>query len=189
MGGTTQIKINSMRTYTYIFLIQVFNIGFSYSQTKLETGNLLNLQAQHQANIMGNAFIKGDYETFEKYTYPAIVNAMGGKDRMTAALINSANDRKAKGMIISSIIVDNPSKIVKSGSELQCTLQQHTTIKLNNGTVVATSTLIAISLDGGKNWSFVDTSNKDASTMRKMLPNLSTAIIIPPEQQPVYYKE
>ena len=171
-----------------MFLVLNVEVGYGQFIPIVDSPSTANFVRQ-QANSMGNAFIKGDYETFEKYTNPAIVNAMGGKSRMTAVLVNSANDMKAKGMVISGITVDSPSKIVKSRSELQCTLKQHTTIKLNNGTVIATSTLIAISLDGGKNWSFVDTSNKDASTMRKMLPNLSTAIIIPPEQQPVYYKE
>ncbi len=141
---------------------------------------------QQQANLMGQAFIKGDYQAFAKYTYPAIVSAMGGENRMASVLANSATNMKTQGEVFDNISFDSPTNIVKSGNELQCTLQQHTTIKLANGRAVATSTLIAISKDGGKNWWFVDTSNKDAAAIRKALPNLSTAIIIPPQQKPVF---
>ena len=106
---------------------------------------------------------------------------------MATVLANGATNMKTQGMTFNNITFDNPTKIVKSGDELQCTLQQHTTIKLANGRAVATSTLIAISKDGGKNWLFVDTSNKDAAAMRKALPNLSAAIVIPPQQKPVFY--
>lgn len=143
--------------------------------------------ACQQANSMGQAFLKGDYETFARYTYPPLLKAMGGESRMAATLRQTVVGMQAKGMSFSSIVVDSPSKIVKSGSEFQCTLQQHTTIKLVNGKAVATSTLIAISKDGGKNWLFVDTSNKDVTTMRKALPNLSTAIVIPPQPKPAFY--
>jgi hypothetical protein len=142
---------------------------------------------QQQAKLMGEAFLKNDYETFARYTYPAIVKAMGGSKRMISALSQTVNDMRAKGMFFSGISVDSPSNIVRSGKELQCTLQQHTVIKLANGRAVVTSTLIAISQDGGKDWWFIDTSNKDVAAMKKSLPNLSADIIIPPQRKPVFY--
>ncbi len=105
---------------------------------------------KQQANAMGQAFIKGDYQAFAKYTYPAIVSAMGGENRMANVLANIAANMKAQGEVFDNISFDNPTKIVKSGNELQCTLRQHTTIKLVNGRAVATSTLIAISLTGAR---------------------------------------
>lgn len=177
-----------IRIYNVALLFAI-NILTVYSQNNQVAVSLSSDRVQEQANMMGQAFLKGDYHTFARYTYPAILTAMGGESRMAVMLTNSANDMITKGMTFNSITFDSPSKIIKSGNELQCTLQQHTTIKLANGRAVATSTLIAISKDGGENWLFVDTSNKDAATMRKVLPNLSTAIIIPPQQKPLYYKE
>ena len=170
------------------FFLYILSIGVSYGQPKsIGVNNMLTGHIHQQANEMGQAFIKGDYQTFARYTYPTLVKAMGGESHMAMILSQTVNDMQAKGMTFSSINIDNPAKIVKSGNELQCTLQQHTTIKLTKGRAVATSTLIAISKDGGKNWLFVDTSNKDAAAMRQALPNLSTAIVIPPQQKPVFY--
>ena len=170
------------------FAVLISVVCCTYGQTKSAARSIsLNERVQQQANLMGQAFLKADYQTFARYTYPALLSAMGGENRMVATLTQTVSDMGAKGMTFSSIIVNSPTKIVKSGNELQCTLQQHTTIKLTNGRAVATSTLIAISKDGGKDWLFVDTSNKDAAAMRKALSNLSAAIVIPPQQKPLFY--
>jgi len=168
-----------------ITLLVILNISVSYSQ--IRPSNDRTRLLQREADLMGQAFLKGDYKIFTSYVYPAIVSATGGQSRLETTLLNTTSKMRAQGMTFDKIVFDNPTKMVKSGNELQCTLQQHTTIKLSKGSVIATSTLIAISKDGGKNWRFVDTSNKDVTTIRKVLTNLSTAIIIPPQQKPAFY--
>lgn len=82
-------------------------------------------------------------------------------------------------MAIKTISFGTPSKIVKSAKELQATIPQHTEIN--------TSTLIAISTDNGNNWTFLDTLNRDITTIRKLLPNLNPSITIPPQRPPLRY--
>jgi hypothetical protein len=154
----------------------------SYGQVKEANQNL-----KQQAAKMGSAFASGDYTTFAKYTYPKILAAMGGAAKMAAVLTKSTNDMKVQGISFSNITFDEPSKIIKSGKEFQATIAQHTEIKLTHGRMISTSTLIAISTDDGTNWTFIDTSNKDMPTLRKALPNLNRAIIVPPQQPPVRY--
>jgi hypothetical protein len=112
---------------------------------------------------------------------------MGGATKMSAVLTKSTNDMKAQRISFSNITFDEPSKIIKSGKELQATIAQHTEIKLSQGRLVSTSTLIAVSTDNGVNWTFIDTSNKDIVTLRRTLPNLSQGITIPPQQPPLHY--
>ena len=149
--------------------------------------NKLSTALMQQATKMGSAFVSGDYKTFAKYTYPLVLKSMGGATRMADVLTKTTNDMKLQGMSFSNITFDAPSKIVKSGKELQATIAQHTEIKLSQGRLISTSTLIAVSSDNGINWTFIDTSNKDMATLRKALPNLSPAINIPPQQPPVRY--
>lgn len=164
------------------FVIFIFATFTGYAQVKESSQNL-----EQQAIKMGSAFVSGDYTTFANYTYPLILKSMGGAAKMAAVLTKSTNDMKARGMIFSNITFDEPSKIVNSGKELQASIAQHTEIKLPQGRLVNTSTLIAISTDNGVNWTFIDTSNKDMETLRKVLPNLSPSITIPPRQPPVRY--
>ena len=164
-------------------LLLVTTIFFqSFGQVKDAGQNL-----KQQVSKMGSAFVSGDYKTFANFTYPLILKLMGGATKMAAVLTKSTNDMKAQGMSFNNITVDEPSKIVKSGTELQATVAQHTEIKLTQGRLVVTSTLIAISTDNGSNWTFIDTSNKDMATLRKAFPNLSSTITIPPQQPPVRY--
>ena len=151
------------------------------------TQNALSAIIRNQANKMGQAFINGDYKIFSHFTNPDIVKMMGGENRMAQTLAKIASDMNLKGMMFKSITLGDVSKIVKSGNELQCTMSQHTEIKLPSGRAISTSTLIAISTDGGSNWTFVDTSNKDLPTIKRILPHLSNAIVIPPQEPPVQY--
>lgn len=164
------------------FLLSVVLFINSYGQVKDASQNL-----KQQAGKMGSTFVSGDYKTFANYTYPLILKSMGGASRMIEVLNRTTDEMRAKGMSFSNITFDEPSKIVKSGKELQATIAQHTEIKQPQGRIVSTSTLIAISTDNGITWTFIDTSNKDIATLRKALPNLSPSITIPPQQPPVRY--
>lgn len=134
---------------------------------------------------MGSAFISGDYKTFCNYTYPSVVKLMGGASNMTELLTKATSDLKAKGMSFCNISFGEPSKILESAKELQATIAQHTEIKLPQGRILSTSTLIAISADNGNNWTFIDTSNKDIAALRKAFPKRSPSISIPPPATPV----
>jgi len=128
---------------------------------------------------MGAAFISNDFTSFAKYTNPKILQLIGGRNKMIEMLTKTTKDMKALAMSFNSITFDEPSKMIKRGNEIQCTIQQHTEIKLRQGRVVATSTLIAISLDNGINWTFIDTTNKKLDLLKQIFPSLSSEILIP----------
>jgi hypothetical protein len=156
--------------------------GGSVSARNTPAGNV-----KDQAARMGQALIDRDYKTFIHYTWPGLIKLAGGEGELTEQLNRLMDQMKAKGMVFSGVSFGAVSAMVSSGNELQCTVPQHTEIKLSGGRMVSTSTLIAISTDKGSNWTFVDTSNKDISTIRKLLPHLSSAIVIPPQQPPLRY--
>jgi hypothetical protein len=168
----------------FITIALIARIFSSSAQVKDASSNLTN-----QVTKMGDAFIKSDFKTFASYTYPAISKSMGGSAKMAATLTKTISDMKGQGMTFSKITFDEPTKIIKSGNELQSTIAQHTDIKLTQGRIVSTSTLIAVSIDNGNNWTFIDTSNKDLKTLKKSIPNLSSQLIIPAPQPPVRYNQ
>lgn len=157
----------------------VCTICYGYGQSKGEES------LKEQAKKMGQAFLSGDYNAFSKYIDPKVLKMMGGARKMEDVLAKTTADMKTQGMMFENITFGEPSKVIKNGNELQCTIPQHTYIKISQQRVVSTTTLIAISIDNGSNWTFLDTSNKDMATVRKLLPNLSSAITIPPQQPPV----
>lgn len=116
------------------------------AQVNDASSNLTN-----QATKMGDAFIKSDYKTLAHYTYPVIVNSMGGASKMATTLTKITNDMQAQGMTFTNVTFEEPTNIIKSGKELQSTIAQHLEIKLTTGRLVTISTLIAISIDNGNN--------------------------------------
>ncbi len=161
----------------------IFIFGYISGNAQNDTSKIV----REQANKMGQAFISNDYKTFATYNNPKMLKLMGGESKLVQALTKSITDLKQKGMTIKSITFDDASKIIKSGKELQCTITQHTEVNISSGRVISTSTLIGLSTDNGKNWTFLDTLNKNMIAIKKIIPNLNSAIIIPPPRPPVRY--
>ena len=149
----------------------------------------LQQKIKQQASAMGEAFLHGDFKSFSMFTNPRIVDMMGGPENMIRVLVKTMRDMKSQGMTFSRISFDEPTRIIKAASGLQSTILQHTEIKLNKGRVIATSALIAVSSDKGQHWTFIDTSNKDLATIKKLLPGLSYEIVIPEQKPPVKYDD
>ncbi len=144
---------------------------------------------KEQADIMGELLLKKDFSSFTKYTYPKVIEMMGGKQKMIAIMELGSKEMLSEGTDFLNVTIGEPSKIITIGIELQCTVPQTIEMKVRNGRLVTESTLIAISTDNGKNWYFVDTPGKDIQTMKKALPNLSGELVIPKKKQPIFYAD
>ncbi|THU39220.1 hypothetical protein FAM09_11945 [Niastella caeni] len=173
-----------------IILLGVLCIIFqlSHTQNSVDQKALAQVLVKN-ASEMASLLNSGDYKGFLKYIHPIRISAGGGEAKMITLLNNQNAQLKSKGVQIKGTVFDQPSEIVKSKNELQCTISQHTELKPAKGRVVTHTTLIAISNDNGKSWKFVDASNLDMAIIRKMFPNLSSKITIPPKQQPTVYKD
>lgn len=158
-----------------------------YSQPSQINQSALSQVVTAQANQMGRLYKSGDYKGYVKYIHPVIIKAAGGETKMIELLNAQDTQIKNKGIVINGIVFNPPSEIIKIKNELQCTISQHTELKPAKGRIITYTTLIAISTDNGKNWKFIDTSNKDIAEVKKTFPNLSDKITLPPKQKPTVY--
>ncbi len=157
-------------------LTLVFVSSISFAQT--ENGNLNSQLAE-----MKKFFLAEDYENFANYTYPKIIEMLGGKAHMVNATKQGMNKMKNDGFTFTDLNFKNPSGFLKKDGELQCSLTQQIIMKTPRGKIESEYTLIGISSDSGLNWTFIDTSGKDKETMLKHFPNLHNEIIIKPKKQ------
>lgn len=139
-----------------------------------------------QANEMGKKFVARDYAGFLKYAHPATIKAMRGEKEALRKMNAQMADIVEEGIIITDVNFGTPTKIITVDTELQCTLPQMITMEIPDGKVTATTTVIAISRDNGKNWYFLDTANYNFQDMRMLLPNLSDQIVIPEKSEPAF---
>ena len=157
-------------------LILIINSALGFSQTE-------NKNLNSQLGEMKKFFLAGDYENFANYTYPKVIEMMGGKSNMVKATEQGMSKMKNDGFSFTDLNFKNPSEFLKKGNELQCSLTQVIVMKTPRGKIESEYTLIGISGDNGQNWRFIDTSGKDKETMIKYFPNLHDDIVIKPKKQ------
>jgi hypothetical protein len=172
-----------------IALILLVGLASCNNETKPAEKENDSKAIKEQAELMGKLLLSKDFKSFAKYTYPKILDMLGGEEKMIATLENGSKEMEAQGMGILSVTVGEPSAIITAGKELQCTLPETLEMKVPNGKLKTKSTLIGISNDNGKNWYFIDTSGKDIKTLQQALPNLSGELVIPVQGQPTFTNE
>lgn len=165
-----------MRKLFTILLLSSSIISFAQNNIKAE------------ATKMGNALVNKDYKTFVSYSYPKILEQMGGTEKMAASIEQQMKGMENAGTTIVAISYENPSPIIKAGKELQCTIPQQMIMVSGKNKIAAKSTLICISKDNGKHWYFLDAGERDIKTIHQQLPNVSKSLVIPPPAQPVLLK-
>lgn len=139
-----------------------------------------------QANIMVTAMKKQDYKTLLKMTYPKAITMAGGEAKMLESMNKGLGQMKNNGISFSNVSIGEPSTIITLGKQLQCTIPDKLEMKMMGGTIVTNSTLIGISDDRGKTWTFIDAVGKDLATLRKVITTLSDKLIIPKMKQPQF---
>lgn len=151
------------------------------------------LQAQNhastikaQAMYMVRALVKKDFPAFTKYMHPKLIEMAGGKEQLIQRMDTANKVAKQFGAEIKKILIGDPGPIIKYKDELQATLPQTSEMKTGFGNLTLETTLIAISIDNGKNWYFIDTSIYNVKEVKKSLPNLSPDLVIPPMKQPKF---
>jgi len=158
------------------FVILTFILSFSFAQTENENLN-------SQLGEMKKFFLAEDYDNFANYTYPKVIEMMGGKSNMVKATKQGMDKMKNDGFSFIDLNFKSPTEFLKKDGELQFSLTQIIVMKTPQGKIESEYTLIGISIDNGQNWTFIDTSGKDKETMLKYFPNLHNEIVIKPKKQ------
>src|SRR5690606_37369369 len=105
----------------------------------------------NDANELGKAMINNDYDIVIKYTYPLVVENIGGAEQMNKILVNGTQQMEEQGIKFLNCKIGKPSKIFAAGDELHSLLPQKIKMKVTGGTLIARSYLLAISQDNGEN--------------------------------------
>ncbi|WP_183558081.1 hypothetical protein [Mucilaginibacter sp. SP1R1] len=135
---------------------------------------------RNQANVLAQAMIKGDYETVINNTYPKAVQMGGGTEKMLKLIYLGIGQLKSAGISFEAISIGEPGKFYNAGDEIHCLVPENITLKTPKGRILSHSNLLAISNDGGKNWTFLDLNNSNTIRIKQLLPNFNPELKIPP---------
>ena len=133
---------------------------------------------------MAKLLLQKNYVAFADYTYPPILNMMGGAKKMAGYLKESFKQMEADGFVVVNVSAANCSNIIRCNNQLQCTLTETLEIKYKGGKMVQKSTIIGISNNKGLNWTFIDTHGAPLEALQKTLKELSNELVIPKKSKP-----
>ena len=149
-------------------------------------------QNDHSENIKrdGNKMIdfmlKKDYESLSQYTYPVIIEWMGGKEKMINSISNEMQRIEDQGVVFLELSIGEPQKEYFAGKEIHCLVPQKIILKNKDGKIISRSHLLAVSVDLGNNWYFVDTTQLTTENVTLLFPKFNTDLKIPLKTEPKY---
>ncbi len=144
--------------FTLLFSFTLFTSFISIGQKKNPYSDIIINDCQN----MVNALCSGNIEKFVDYMPKEVIEQLGGRKSI---IKNMESDSNLKGLKDTEILFGSPERIFKYKDSFQCLVPQIIKIRTNDGEIYSKTYLIAISVNDGVNWSFVDIrglkSNKD----------------------------
>ncbi|MEY4876602.1 MAG: hypothetical protein RL708_1751 [Bacteroidota bacterium] len=162
-----------MKKYIFIAVSLILITLEGKCQTSISATNQFSNQIKLAANQTLTKLKSKNYVAYAESMYPKLLDFLGGKEKVIAFIENYFGELEKKGTVLNSFTVDNPSKLLKEGDELQCTINVTMEIKRDTTLSKISSIFVCISNNGGKSWYFLDTFGKTKSVMRQYFPNIS----------------
>ena len=83
-----------------------------------------------QAELTAKALLNDDYETLIKFTYPKVIELVGGRDKMISLIKKGKIEMGQQGISFDKVIIGKPSKTVIAGDEIHCLVPQTVYMKV-----------------------------------------------------------
>ena len=157
--------------------------GQSPAATAAKTENYPGLVVQAQE--VNDAFRRRDFGRMVDLTYPKVIEAAGGRDKMVAALAKGLKEMESEGVTVVSSTAAAPIQIVHVSNWIYAVVPTTLKVKARDGVFQTESSMIGLSSDGGAHWTFIDAGGKDHKELKNFLPVSYDALKLPAEKEPV----
>ena len=138
-----------------------------------------------QAIAMGRAIADHDRVTVMNYMLPDLREMAGDEAKVGQVMDSALAMFEALGGKITRITYGDPTSVAKGKGQLQAILPQTIALTTSFADMEFTSSLLAISKDGGKHWFFTEPHVYKEAAKKKSLPEISPDLIIPAPQKPL----
>lgn len=167
----------------YHIIITLFlSLSFSIATAQNKFADAINAAGSELAQAM----VSKDYEILADYTYPKIIEMMGGRKRMIT-IVGSGMERMAdQGLRFSKVEIGAPEEIFQAGSEIHCLVPQKTVMTNGSGTATNNSYLLAISNTNGERWYFLDIAQLTNENAKELFPEFNSNLKIPAKTPPIF---
>lgn len=138
-----------------------------------------------QAKEVNDAFSRKDFARFMDLTYPKVIEMAGGREQMVAAMKKELKEMESEGVVLLSSTSGAPTQFIHDSGSIYAVLPITLKVKAQDGLFQSEGSMIGISSDGGVNWTFIDSSGKDLSELKKLIPGIADKLSLPPAKPPV----
>ena len=118
-------------------------------------------------------------------TYPKVIAAAGGRDKMIAALAKGLKEMEAEGVVVLSSTAAAPRQIVHVSGWIYAVVPTTLKVKAQDGIFQTESSMIGLSSDNGASWTFIDAGGKDHTQLKNILPAPADKLELPADKEPV----
>jgi hypothetical protein len=151
--------------------------GAASAQERLGEDAAKRLQAQ--AEESSRAFIEGDYGRLADYTYPKLLELIGGREKLVEVVRKGVEEMKAEGFVPLSSVPSAAVQVLRAGRLTYAVLPLKFKMRAPDQVLVSDSFMIAVSDDGGKNWKFLSGANVDEARLKVLLPDAAGRLKLP----------
>ena len=137
------------------------------------------------AEAIVKALFAGDFETVLKYTYPEVLKGVGQKDFVVETLKKSIVEMKDQGITFKNATIGQPGEIIKAKNKIFSIIPQDLFLNVNGKTLYNKASMLAISLDNGVNWYFIDGSGLTDEMIHELFPEANHKLILPKKTTPI----
>jgi hypothetical protein len=145
---------------------------------------------KRQAQELSEAMVKHDFNRAADLTYPKLIEMMGGRDGYISMAKEAVEEMESQQLRIVSVAVGEPHDIVEVKDEIFAIVPSTMRIKVPDGVFVGEAFMIAVSKDGGKQWTFVDSAaaKEEGGALKTLFPDAADQLRIPEQKRPVFHK-
>jgi len=143
-----------------------------------------------QADELTQASLKGDDARAADLTYPKLIEVMGGREQYIENLKAVRGEMQSENFSILSASVEDPKDIVEVEKQIYAIVPMTMRMKAPEGILVGRSSLIGVSSDAGKNWTFV-TANRElkGEALKVLFPAAADKLRLPESTEPVLERQ
>ena len=160
-------------------MLLLFCSSISFAQSTEE----LKESALRDAKIASQATLKMDFEKVLDYTYPSILELMGGKEKAIELLNSTFNTMKESGFVFEKSDILEVSDVVFEDDQYRCYIEGFNQMIMSGKRMKSKSYLFGIYNSEAKFWYFMEAKQlKNEAMMNLVFPNFKTSLEIPDDE-------
>jgi hypothetical protein len=185
------IKRISALAFVALTLLSVACSRQSATQTGSTTATTRYPTLKTQADELNQASLRSDDSRAADLTYPKLIEVMGGREQYLENLKAVREEMQSEKFSVLSATVEDPTEVIEVDKQLYAIVPLTMRMKVPEGVLVGRSSMIGVSSDGGKNWTFV-TGNRDqlkGDALKIIFPTAADKLRIPEATEPVLERQ